>query len=248
MSNLPDSTIHARTLNQRAPKDKERLFQGLECFANLGDSFKDYCAFAQKWPTFWPIEARDKSTDQPLGLLQNRSYHPLATAMRDYLRRVWRSEDQALKQQVPGILLGLKHDTAKGGPEEPVSQTDFVFKGLLAILALRPNTEVPHPTISIDWIRGEFSYSPLNDFQRAVYLLFRENWRARICPQCGRLFVAAKPAQLYCSVPCGLAARRQRDLDWWRTKGAANRQSRKSQTKRSKLGRRLPKKGKRDGN
>jgi len=248
MSNLPPSTIRARALNERAPKNKERLFQGLECFANLGDSFEHYCEFAQKWPTFWPFELRNKKTNLPLGMLRDRSYHLLVKAVRDYLRRVWRSEDAALKQQVPGVLLGLKHDTAKGNTEEPDSQTDFVFKSLLANLTNRPDAHADHPVISIDWVKGEFSYSPLNDFQHAVYLLFRENWRARRCSQCGRLFVAGKPAQLYCSIPCSFAARRQRDLELWKTSGAANRRARVSRSKGRKLGGRPPKKGKRNGN
>jgi hypothetical protein len=168
--------------------------------------------------------------------------------MRDYLRRVWRSEDEALKQQVPRILLGLTADTAKGSVEELDSQTDFAFKGLLVNVKNRSDADISHPVISIDWITGEFSYSPLNDFQRAVYLLFRENWRARSCSQCRRLFVAGKPAQLYCSIPCSFAARRHRDRELWKTSGAANRRARKSRSKRRKLGGRPPKREKRNGN
>ena len=163
--------------------------------------------------------------------------------MRDYLRRVWRSEDDALRQQVPRILLGLEVDTAKGSPEEPHSQADSMFLSQFVNLTNRSDADLFHSVIAIDWIRGEFSYSPLNDFQRATYLLFRENWRARVCSQCGRLFIAGKPAQLYCSIPCSVGARRQRDLELWKTRGAANRRARISRSKRRKLGGRPPKKG-----
>jgi len=242
MSKLPSATIRAQAPSQRAPKDVERLFQGLENFANLGSSFEEYRGFTEQWPTFWPVEVRDNKTNQPLGFLLDRSYHSLVKATRDYLRRVWRSEEEALRQQVPSILLGLKQKPASASPEQPDSLLDLPFQVSLVNLMNRPNSDVVSPDISVDWIRGEFSYSPLNDFQRAVYLLFRENWRARICSQCSRLFIAGKPAQLYCSVPCSVAARRHRDLGWWKTKGAVNRQSRRSRRKRSKLGGRPPKK------
>jgi hypothetical protein len=247
MSNLPLSTIRAKTLNERAPKNNERLFQGLESFANLGDSFQVYLEFVKKWPTFFPAEVRDINTGEPLGFLLDHSCHLLVKFMRDYLRRVWRSEDEALKQQVPRILLGLTADTAKGSMQQLDSQTDFAFKALLGNVSNRSDAALSHPVISIDWIKGEFSYSPLNDFQHAVYLLFRENWRARSCSQCRRLFVAGKPAQLYCSVVCSVAARQRRDRDLWKMRGAAKRKARQNQLKRRKLGGRPPKKGKGNG-
>jgi hypothetical protein len=82
------------------------------------------------------------------------------------------------------------------------------------------------PQINANWERGEFSYEPANDFQRAVYRLFRESWRARICRQCQKLFVAKKHPQMFCGGKCSTIARRKRDLDFWKTKGATLRRKR----------------------
>jgi hypothetical protein len=247
MGNLPSSSIRAMTPNERAPKYKERLFQGLENFANFGNSFAEYRTFAQEWPTFCPVEVRSKKTNEPMGFLLDQTYHWVTKGMRDYLRRVWRSEDRALEQQVPCVLLGLNTVTAKKNTEDFGSPADLVFESQLVNLTTRKNVYPVSPVISVDWIRGEFSYSPLNDFQRAVYLLFRESWRARSCSQCMRLFVAGKPAQLYCSTRCSGAARRQRDRELWKTIGAAKRRARKFQSNGRKIGGRSPKKGKRNG-
>ena len=72
------------------------------------------------------------------------------------------------------------------------------------------------PLLVADWERGEFFYEPMNDFQRAVYTLFRQSWRARICRECQRLFIADKNPQMFCGTDCSVIARRRRDLASWR--------------------------------
>ena len=51
----------------------------------------------------------------------------------------------------------------------------------------------------------------------------RESWRARMCTICGKYMIAAKPATLYCSTDCAGAAKRKRDLEYWRVEGKARR-------------------------
>lgn len=223
-------TIRVLNLNKRAAKESERLFQGLECFVNLGDSHAECQAFAAQWPSFWPVNFVKAGTDEPLGFLLDNDYRVLVRVFRDHLRRVWRFDSEALREQVAKILLGLARQSAveRHDSPQPAADSDYTFS-LLRVGQAHPGYQATWPVITTDWVRGDFSYAPLNDFQRAVYMLFRESWRARSCPECGRLFVAAKPAQLYCSVNCSIGARRKRDLALWRTKGASKRRKRSNQ-------------------
>jgi hypothetical protein len=76
------------------------------------------------------------------------------------------------------------------------------------------------------WSPDSSKYQPDTPFRRAVYLLFRQSWRAKQCPVCGRYFVADKPRQRYCGSRCYGAAKRRRDLHYWRTVGTRRRQQR----------------------
>ena len=211
------STVRVFGVNQRASPETQLLFAGLEAFANLGDSFDEYLAFTTAHTTFWPVEFQNNSHDA-LGWGQDADFYVLTIMFRDCLRRVWRGDRGQDHGQIIKILLGLELETV--GPErhryaiplELVHDRHPDFGHTLAV-------------INADWLRGEFCYAPLNDFQRAVYALWRESWRARICPQCERLFIAAKAPQLYCSPQCSTVARRKRDLVLWRargTRGAGN--------------------------
>ncbi len=56
---------------------------------------------------------------------------------------------------------------------------------------------------------------PVWPYQRAVMLLGVEPWRARFCAQCGKRFVADKPARRFCSNACSTKARQaSRSVSW----------------------------------
>jgi hypothetical protein len=56
---------------------------------------------------------------------------------------------------------------------------------------------------------------PAWPYQMAVMFLGVESWRARFCGQCGKRFVADKPARRFCSNPCaGKARQASRSLSW----------------------------------
>lgn len=56
---------------------------------------------------------------------------------------------------------------------------------------------------------------PVWPYQRAVMLLGMEPWRARFCAQCGKRFVADKPARRFCSHTCSTKARQaSRSVSW----------------------------------
>ena len=54
----------------------------------------------------------------------------------------------------------------------------------------------------------------------------QSRWRAKICPECGKYFVATKTAQSYCSARCYEEMKRKRALDYWRETGSVNRDER----------------------
>jgi hypothetical protein len=83
------------------------------------------------------------------------------------------------------------------------------------------------------WVKG----TKVWPFQRAVMFLGTNPWRASTCV-CGKLFVADKPAQRYCSDKCFQDARRLAKRTWWSDHGEAVRSGKKKpakkQTKRRK--------------
>ena len=65
-------------------------------------------------------------------------------------------------------------------------------------------------------------------FQRAVYDLMQDRWRAMVCPECGTYFVAGKTAQKFCSPKCWAKRKREQALDYYNRKGKHARQKAKS--------------------
>jgi ribosomal protein L37AE/L43A len=87
-----------------------------------------------------------------------------------------------------------------------------------------------HP--EVDGISGKIRWEFGCEFQRSVHALMEQRWRAMICPTCGKFFVADKPAQKLCSIPCYGEAKRKHALDRWNLKGNAER---KARTRRARL-------------
>jgi hypothetical protein len=86
------------------------------------------------------------------------------------------------------------------------------------------------------WGAGVFSYEPVNDFQRAVYQLFLESWRAKRCSLCSKYFIAEKSAQMYCSTACSGGRKLERARSWWNQKGSSERRARLKQSRKLKKG------------
>jgi hypothetical protein len=87
----------------------------------------------------------------------------------------------------------------------------------------------------VDWDEGVFRYQGACDFQRALYLLFRESWRARICEKCRTKFIARRPAQKYHSTDCSESVQRELKQKWWARHGETWRKQRK-ESKRKRRG------------
>lgn len=210
-------------------KEFERLLQGLQQFANLGDSVEDFQRFSQAWPDFFPASFR--SWKEPtLTLDWFDGSHGLVLAVRNFLRVVWRTGSV----RDLSLLLGVgRHAERVLVERERPNPMDEMLSRSTEDEMLGASTEALYeamkrapdgyfadlPTVYPDWQRGEFHYEPRNNFQKAVHLLWRQSWRAKVCRRCRSYFVADKPAQLYCSVACFSEEKKERGRVWWREHG-----------------------------
>jgi hypothetical protein len=118
------------------------------------------------------------------------------------------------------ILLGI--ETAPGSKDEGTPEDSWIV-GLATVSA----------RLYAEWDEGVFFYEGGCDFQKALYLLFRQSWRARVCEQCEAKFIALRPAQKYCSTDCSEKMQRQLKRSWWAEHGEMWRGKRKrSKSKR----------------
>ena len=174
--------------------------------------------------------------------------HKLFLFYRDTLREIWRgerptrrSDDERpvladLANPSPlGWLSGFAHEFLLGLMDYNEQALNGEFNlGIVRPLALdRVWHEIRgrFPTVAVEgrveirvlWEMGDFSFVPQNDFQRAFYLLFRQNWRARMCPRCELFFVARKPKQIFCGTGCSAGNRLASKREWWNRVGAKRR-------------------------
>jgi hypothetical protein len=209
------ATFVSWDVSRLARAEREHLFKGLERFVNADDSLKEYKALSRGWRDFWPFDLQDGHA-RPLAWADE--CHLLFLVCRDALRRVWISDPVALQGGMVSFLLGLS-----GWKVSLPYEARLVLARDKIERAYPGASEIGHPIVFPHWKGGAFNYSPDNDFHRALYLLFRESWRAKICAKCSTYFVAHKPAQLYCGTACSGGVKRERTLKWWRDKGAKRR-------------------------
>jgi hypothetical protein len=67
--------------------------------------------------------------------------------------------------------------------------------------------------------RPRFGYGDENEqeipMQRAIVYLFENPWRARLCAECNKRFVAAEPKNKFCSESCSHENRNRQKRKWW---------------------------------
>lgn len=152
---------------------------------------------------------------------------------RNKLRLLWRGDTEARGSGVLAYLLGIiapsdfvriEYIPAAVGMhwfEREARATSHAYNSLLQS---HPEREWrTHSMVCPVWGRLDFEYSPRGDFEAALWALIGESWRARLCGQCRRYFIADKPAQNYCSTRCYGEAKRGQKREWWRTVGRARR-------------------------
>jgi hypothetical protein len=141
----------------------------------------------------------------------------LPESVRDYpkwLREIWDGYTASL---LP--LLGVKADT-------PFQKEQALVAGIYCLPAYF------YP----DWDGGILLYQSGCDFQRSLYLLLRESWRARACENCGNRFIARRVAQKYCTTDCSEHVQHELKLKWWTEHGKRWRQKRKVSKSKEKGG------------
>lgn len=231
---VQEATIAPLDVNRLAPKERERLFCGLERFVRTGDSIEEFRELAKLWPSFWPRTLLD---GQGSSLAWDDDSHDLFLVFRNALRYVWTPLPDAVKRGAVSFLLGT------GGEFETLEAGGAVLlpvQGLneawAKITKYRPSgADTSRPLLYPQWSTGEIAYRPGNDFQSAIYVLLKESWRAKVCARCSTYFVASKPAQLYCSTACSGGVKKDRALKWWRSEGAKRRAAQaKKASKRGK--------------
>jgi hypothetical protein len=208
---LPE-TISTRVLNRKAGDEREGLFQALETFANMGDGRGDPKLFLRMCPRFFPEVAYSGVGTWASG---ERTTKPMIYWYRDALRTLWRGHDT--NGVYLNAMLGLEWDSV-----EIAKAWDDAIEGLGTIGLSRPRA---------DWASGEIILEFSTDFQRALFALMKDSWRAKVCPECKRFFIASKTAQAYCSPTCYGEMKRKYSLRYWRRTGSATRAARRKKQK-----------------
>jgi hypothetical protein len=196
---------YSRKLERELQRDKRKLFQALQEFANIRPEKEALIHFRRLWPNFFPESEYDNAA---------RGSSPNILGYPDWLHQVWIGGETEPHLK---IMLGLEDAPVDGTPE------DSWAAGLSSISA----------KFCVDWDEGVFFYEGGCDFQRALYLLFRESWRARICEKCSAKFIARRAAQKYCTTDCSENMQRELKQKWWAEHGEEWRKRRhKSNPKR----------------
>lgn len=225
---LQTVTVRVFEPNELAPAEKERFLGALEAFVNLGDNVEELLAFGKQNPEFFPVIIYVGVRGSPVisgdlegfsleTLSWNPACHRLGLVFRDLLRRAWTRPTSGLNDDIESSseFLALLNIT----PQDQIKGWQDAFAPVLERYPRAYPSGVRFGHLRADWKSGSLLYSPWNDFQRAVYILFREGWRAKTCPRCQRRFIASKPRQLYCSTKCYGEAKGERGLQWWRAHG-----------------------------
>jgi hypothetical protein len=195
-----------------ARQGQKRLFLALTEMANLRDDPAAFERFVKRWPGFVHVDE---------GAYQLRSGEKVPykfgalVERREALRSVWRGDPLTLRH----LLLPTD------APEE--LREKYFDRNLLD----EEQSGVMWDTqVDLDWERGQFVYEPRTEFQKALYQLFRQSARAKVCdnPDCpAPYFIANKTIQRYCSDECAQVFQQESKRKWWAEHGDTWRRSRK---------------------
>lgn len=226
-----DSTSR-QAAEQKKSRPRSWYFKGLERLVNTGDAREDYWALGKGWASFWPLPLHD---GRGKDLSWSPEAHGLFLYYRDFLRRLWSRDPEATRDNGHlSLIFGTKswaeiNDIFSREPQ--VSHFPALQVAIAPLVNCFPKISfgsasslyLPQAGFWLDWGAGTVTYRSTTDFQCAIWFLFRESWRAKVCPHCTSYFIATKPAQMYCSVGCSNAAHQASSLRWWREKGSRRR-------------------------
>jgi len=214
---------HSSKLKPAQTLAKPNQLKALTELANLRDDPRDFERFVKRWPKFVLVLDQDlPGLSLGTGDIPNRLY--LIRERREAVRSIWRGNSLTLSE----LLLPNEP------PEELQDQEAYKDRDDETSRQTGWNWE---PQVRVDWQRREFIYEPRTDFQRALYGLFRQSARAKVCCnlECpAPYFIASKPTQRYCSEACAEVFQRQWKRRWWAEHGARRRRSgKRSRRKRT---------------
>ncbi len=243
------ATVRQSRSMRLAPAERERLWKGLERFVNCDDSVSEFEALGRAFSTFWPVRIllaslSDGKRVWTPGIDEAPSkqvaWHPACQRLfifyRDTLRSLWGRKPTGLPYDwEPKFLLGIDDSNEKASliARKPAytSLPPELVRSWQEILQKFP-TAMPdvHGSLEMLWGYGDFLLLTRGDFGKAFYLLFRQSWRARVCPRCKMFFVARRPKQRFCGTVCSAGSRLASKRKWWSTVGTKRRAGQKKPT------------------
>ena len=200
-----------RKRERQLQKDRWKLFRALEELAAIRGDKESWAHFQKRWPDFFPEWEYERVAN---GETPSVADYP------DWIEQIWvGGEDQPYL----GIMLGIQ-------PTPKLEDLDPEEAAAAYLSSMRPLL------FQLDWTTNSIRYSGSCDFQRALYLLYRESWRARVCEVCEARFIAKRTAQKYCSTDCSESMQREVKKKWWAQHGKEWRDERKTPTPKKKGG------------
>lgn len=200
---------HERKVERELKRDRRRLFRALAEFANMRLDAGGWAHFRNRWPNFFPEVDYDRvAANETPGIFD----FPF------WVGEIWRGGET---DPYLGVMLGIR----------PTPKADDLNPEEASALRLR---SIPPDLFALDWTTGTIVYHGGCDFQRALYLLFRESWRARICEACESKFIAQRVGQKYCSTDCSERMQREVKRKWWNKHGETWRKERGSSAPKKK--------------
>ncbi len=235
---------------KRLAKDKVRMFEALAAYANMGDTPEDWKRFRLQYPDFFTSADFESIRGFPWEGFANldqwmytfaESWHkdffsdpnlpkfalPLPPLLwyRNRLRSAWAMTDR--HGYSLSVLLGFEQEAQRIGAEHPGEVASEPIMRPALVPSQRPLKEgshgLPPGRPLINGVTGDIQWQFGCVIQQAVYELVKERWRARICPICGKYFVAMRTAQKLCSVKCAEDKARERALVYWNETGRKRR-------------------------
>lgn len=207
----------------------------------------DWQEFHSKWPEILPerIEEWAVSVRSLRQFFDNANALPPLLFYRNLLRRVWTNDDA--DGNCLRFLLGFEMEALGGGlfgmtlwksdlPPKPPARPGWNIKWLGADDDEPWISDFPRGRPVIDGSTGAITWSFGCTFQNTLYDLMQDRWRAMICPQCHKYFIADKTAQKFCSTKCTGENKREKQIAYYHRKGKFIRPQRK--TTRAKTQRR----------
>ena len=249
-------TVPIRDAIRQASQQRREQFEALAAYANLGDAPESWRRFRLAWPDFFRVSASgiDRSrfenlTEWLYASAEDRArfYAENAASLppdaktrtippllwyRDLLRAVWTRNDKLGAALC--ALLGFEDQARRAGVNKVVPTA--VMRPLLmpdqSIADEHSTNGLPPGQPVVDGIACTIRWDFGCQFQRAVYELMQNPWLAKVCPQCGKFFIAGKTAQKFCSSQCCGKKKASASLDFYYRKGRSLREGRRKSLKR----------------